>query len=65
MKLQSSRKFILFLTFPHVLNCLGESQKLQILYRADHRLDHICPEYGHPGTINLHGPEYDQPGIIL
>ena len=29
------------------------------------RLDHICPEHGQPGTINLHGPEYDQPGIIL
>ena len=30
-----------------------------------HRLNHICPEYGQPGTINLNGPEYDQPGIIL
>ena len=36
-------------------------------FQADHRLDHICPEYGQPGTINLYGPgpEYDQPGIIL
>ena len=33
--------------------------------RAYHRLDHICPEYGQPGTINIYGPEYDQPGIIL
>ena len=32
---------------------------------AYHRLDHICPEYGQPGIINLYGPEYDQPGIIL
>ena len=32
---------------------------------AYHRLDHICPEYGQPETINLDGPEYDQPGIIL
>ena len=30
-----------------------------------HRLDHICPEYGQPETINLYGPEYDQRGIIL
>ena len=32
---------------------------------AYHRLDHICPEYGKPGTISLYGPEYDQPGNIL
>ena len=79
------------LTFPQVLNCLGERKKFQILLQADHRLnhiwprkwpgwnhklcffmehgyhrlDHICPEYGQPGTINLYDPEYDQPGIIL
>ena len=33
--------------------------------QVNHRLDHICPEYGQPGTINLYGPEYDQPGISL
>ena len=32
---------------------------------AYHRPDHMCPEYGQAGTINLYGPEYDQPGIIL
>ena len=34
-------------------------------FQDDHRLDHICPEYGQPGTINHYGPEYDQPEIIL
>ena len=34
-------------------------------FQADHRLAHICPEYGEPETMNLYGSEYDQSGIIL